>query len=100
MIVHSVLSIAIILGVLLIFKLIFRHQGYSGVLTRKNFKKGCVIILPAALLALLNLLGTNFGNFKIGILLLGFVPAFTEEITFRAMIVPNFLRIYNKPAGI
>lgn len=57
-------------------------------------------MLPGLLFIGINALGFNPNNFKIGIVLLGFVPAFVEEITFRGMIVPNFMRIYNRSKGI
>ncbi|MDO5426783.1 MAG: CPBP family intramembrane metalloprotease [Coriobacteriia bacterium] len=57
-------------------------------------------MLPGLLFIGINAFGLNFDNFKIGIVLLGFVPGFVEEITFRGMIIPNFMRIYNRSKGI
>lgn len=47
-----------------------------------------------------NVLGFNPENFKFGIVLLGFVPAFVEEITFRGLVIPNFMRVHNNSKGI
>lgn len=100
MIVYSILSIVTVILVLWWFKLRFKHVSYTGVLVFKNLGRAFLVSLPVLLFAGLNVLGLNFANFKIGIVLLGFIPAFAEEITFRGMIIPNFMRIYNRPKGI
>lgn len=100
MIAYSVLSIIGILAVLWWFKLRFKHCGYKGVLAFRNFGRACLFALPGLIFVGLNVIGLNFQNFKIGIILLGFIPAFQEEIAFRGMIVPNLLRIFNRPKGI
>ena len=66
----------------------------------KNFGRACLFALPGLIFVALNVFGLNFQNFKIGIILLGFIPAFQEEIAFRGMIVPNLLRIFNRAKGI
>lgn len=66
----------------------------------QNLGRACLLILPGVLFIGLNVLGLNPNNFKIGIVFLGFVPAFVEEITFRGMIVPNIMRVYNRAKGI
>lgn len=57
-------------------------------------------MLPGLLFVGINSLSFNPENFKIGIVLFGFVPGFVEEITFRGMIIPNLMRIYNRAKGI
>ena len=100
MIAHSILSILLIVFVLWWFKLRFKHSNYEGVLILRNFGRACLFMLPGLLFIGINAFGLNFDNFKIGIVLLGFVPGFVEEITFRGMIIPNFMRIYNRSKGI
>lgn len=62
--------------------------------------RACLLGLPGLLFVALNVLGMNASNLKFGIVLLGFVPGFTEEIMFRGMIIPNFMRIYHRSKGI
>lgn len=100
MITTSIIGIVSVLLVLWWFKYRFKHSGYSGVLVRKNFWKACLFGIPGFLIVGLNCLGFDPQNFKFGIILLGFVPAFTEEIAFRGIIGANFMRIYNKKSGV
>lgn len=100
MIFYSLLNIVTVILVLWWFKLRFKHADYTGVLVLQNFGRACLFALPGLIFVGINLLDFKFENFKIGIVLLGFIPGFTEEITFRGMIVPNFLRIYNNSKGI
>lgn len=69
-------------------------------MTFKNIGRGLLFALPGLLFVCVNILGTDFSNFKIGILIFGFVPGFTEEIQFRGMVIPNLMRIFNKAKGI
>lgn len=100
MLAHSALSILLIVGVLWWFKLRFKHANYEGVLILRNFGRACLFMLPGLLFVGINALGFNIDNFKVGIVLLGFVPGFVEEISFRGMIIPNLMRIYNRSKGI
>lgn len=100
MIVNDVLQILLIIGVLWWFKLRFKHSNYSGVLVFRNFGRACLLMLPGLFFIGINAFGLNIENFKFGIVLLGFVPAFVEEITFRGMIIPNIMRIFNRSKGI
>lgn len=86
---NCILTIFCILAVLWWFKLRFKHTNYAGVLVWKNFGCGCLLGLPGLIFIGLNFLDFNVENFKIGIILLGFVPAFVEEISFRGLIIPN-----------
>lgn len=97
---YCVLQIFLFLAVLWWFKLRFKHSNYEGVLVLRNFGRACLLMIPGLLFIGLNLFGLNPSNFKVGIILLGFVPAFVEEITFRGMIIPNLMRIYNRSKGI
>lgn len=100
MIAHSILSISVILFILWWFKLRFKHANYTGVLVLRNFGRACLIGLPGLFFVAVNCLNVNLGNLTFGIILFGFVPAFTEEILFRGMIIPNWMRIYNNSKGI
>ena len=100
MIGNCILEILLIVCVLWWFKLRFKHSNYEGVLVLRNFGRACLFMLPGLLFIALNALGFNLSNFKIGIVLLGFVPGFVEEITFRGMVIPNLMRIYNRSKGV
>lgn len=100
MIINCILEIVLILGVLWWFKLRFKHSNYEGVLVFRKFGRACLLMLPGLSFVAINALGFNPDNFKIGIVLLGFVPGFVEEITFRGMVIPNLMRIYNRAKGI
>lgn len=100
MIFYCLFQIALIIGVLWWFKLRFKHASVEGVLAMRNFGRACLIALPGLLFVLINVLGFNPSNFKIGIVLLGFVPGFVEEITFRGLVIPNFMRVHNNSKGI
>ena len=96
----SILSIVLILFILWWFKLRFKHANYTGVLVLQNFGRACLFALPGLVFVGINVFGFDPECFKVGIVLLGFVPAFTEEILFRGMIIPNFMRLFNGPKGI
>ena len=96
----SLLTILLMIGILWWFKLRFKHSNYAGVLVLRNFGRACLFGLPGLVFVGLNVIGFDPAYFKFGLLLLGFVPAFSEEILFRGMIIPNFMRLYNRPKGI
>lgn len=85
------------------FKMRFKNIHYEGVLVRKNIGKAFLLISPAFIICLLNAAGFFLGeeiNFKIGIIIFGFVPGFLEEIAVRGMLIPNLARIYSNDKGI
>lgn len=100
MIGYCLLQIILIIVVLWWFKLRFKHASVEGILVMKNFGRACLISLPGLLFVGVNVLGLNPENFKFGIVLLGFVPGFVEEITFRGLVIPNFMRVHNSSKGI
>lgn len=51
---------------------------------------------PVLVFVCINLLVTNFNNFNFGILVFALIPAIREEVQFRGMVIPNFLRTLNR----
>ncbi|MDO5329231.1 MAG: CPBP family glutamic-type intramembrane protease [Coriobacteriia bacterium] len=103
--------VTIITSVLILwwFALRFKHSNYKGVLTTKKFGKALLLCLPAFVVVGFNCFGYFMGEvpefqrgvmWVIGVIVLGFIPGFIEEVGFRGMIVPNLIRIYNRKAGI
>lgn len=92
----------IIVGFLFLwwFKLRFKHSPYNGVLGFKKFGWACLYAIPGLILIAINLFDFEPSNFKIGIVIYGFVPGVIEEVTFRGTVVPNFLRVYNSKKGV
>lgn len=61
---------------------------------------GILYALPGILFVVYNALVAEYEYARFGIFLIGFLPAFVEEITFRGMIIPNLMRIHNNSKGI
>lgn len=89
--------ITVLVSMLLILLFAFWFRGEYNWKKRKGwFKKGAILILPAILPALLNLVaGEGFvrGNQILLALLCGLGPGISEEVLFRGMQVPNWLRL-------
>ena len=100
MLTYSIVSILTMVFLAWWFKMRFKNADYEGIIVLRNFGRACLIALPGLLFVALNFFSVNIGNFKIGILLLGFIPAFTEEIAFRGLVIPNWMRVWNKKSGI
>ena len=102
-VVPNIISIAVALLFLWYFVMLFRHYKYNGVLNVKNFWSATALMTPSYFMVLLNVISLfteGFGVFNLGIVIMGFVPGFTEEIMFRGLIIPNTLRIFNTKGGI
>lgn len=88
---------------LLLFMYWFRYGKYDGVLKCENFGRALLLCLPGFVMCATNVVDffvEGGCNFKIGLIILGFVPGVIEEVAFRGMIVPNIIRIFNRRTGI
>lgn len=104
---HIIVNLGTIVSAILVlwwFALSFKHSKYDGVLKLENFGKALLLMLPViAVLCGIDIVEYIIEgsiNFNFGIIILGFVPAFTEEAQDRGLLVPNLIRIYNKKSGI
>lgn len=100
-------NIATILGslsILIWFTAKFKYAKYPSSLNKQNILRGLLLVYPGYFIWLLNSLGYITGeepiNFKWGIVLYGCVPGIMEEIAFRGILIPNFLRTFNRSSGV
>lgn len=93
----SIFSVEIIVSlcILLWFKLTFKRYGYNGVLGFKNLWKGMLYASPALIYILINAVSADMSHFSFGLLVFSLIPAFTEEIASRGMVIPNLMRTAN-----
>lgn len=85
------------------FAMLFRHYKYKGVLKFEGLGKALLLSLPTFIFVAFNVFNLAIDgnvNFQLGLIVLGFTPGVCEEVQFRGLLVPNFIRILNKRSGI